>query len=159
MEPVVVKLSEFQVVGIAITANLKEIEEQQLAKKTYKELLSRAEEIEGRTGEEVYLVQIYPNKPDFNAMVDAFTLILGFKVSTATTAPDGMVAHRVPGNEYVQFLHKGMEAELGRTYDFIYSQWLPQSGRQFGGYDFEVWDDRYQPESSDNEIEVYVALK
>ncbi|ARU62992.1 hypothetical protein CBW65_19900 [Tumebacillus avium] len=159
MEPVVARLSEFQVVGITITANLKEIEGQQLVKKAHEQMLSRKGEIEGRIGEEVYLIQIYPDKSDFNAMFDAFKLVIGYKVSTAANTPTGMVAHQVPGNEYAQFLHKGLESELGRTYDFIYSQWLPQSGRQFGGYDFEVWDDRYQPESSENEIEVYVAMK
>ncbi|WP_243652926.1 GyrI-like domain-containing protein [Tumebacillus sp. BK434] len=155
----VVSLSEFEVVGIELSANLKQIEEQQLAKQAYDSLLSRASEIEGRIGETVYLIQIYPNEPDFNPMVDAFTQVIGYQVSTAATVPNGMVAHQVPSSDYAQFLHKGLESELGRTYDYLYGQWLPQSGRQFGGYDFEVWDDRYQPERPENEIEVYVALK
>jgi AraC family transcriptional regulator len=33
------------------------------------------------------------------------------------------------------------------------------TGNEPKNYDFEIWDERYQPESPDNEIDLYIALK
>lgn len=159
VEPVVVTLPDFQVVGLSFSTNLKEFEDHQLGQKAYHELLSRAEEMQGKVGDEVYLLQVYPNKPGFNPMVDAFTQIIGYKVSNEASVPSGMMKHAVPANDYVKYTHKGLESELVGTYDYLYGQWLPRSGRHFAGYDFEIWDDRYKPTCPENEIDVHVAVR
>ncbi|MBL0385128.1 AraC family transcriptional regulator [Tumebacillus sp. ITR2] len=159
VEPVVVKVPDFQVVGFSFSTNLKEFVDHQLGQKAYQELLSRAGEMPDKVGNEVYLIQVYPTKPGFNAMVDVFTQIIGYKVSNEARVPSGMMKHEVPANEYAKYTHKGLESELVGTYDYLYGKWLPQSGRQFAGYDFEIWDDRYKPESPENEIDVHVAVK
>jgi AraC family transcriptional regulator len=69
-----------------------------------------------------------------------------------------MIHHEVQASEYVVCTHKGLESDIHLTYDYLYGPWSELSERTFADYDFEVWDDRYNPESPDNEIDIYVAL-
>lgn len=36
---------------------------------------------------------------------------------------------------------------------------MSETGNEPKNYDFEIWDERYQLESPDNEIDLYIALK
>lgn len=45
MEPIIISIPEFHVIGLSLTANLKEIEEKQLGKEMYESLFSRANEM------------------------------------------------------------------------------------------------------------------
>lgn len=155
-EPTVVSIGEFQVVGLEIQGTLKEISEQKLGKKAYQSMLDRARDVHGKVSNRIYMIELYPDF--FKADTDALKQIIGYEVSDANDIPEGMVVHTVPASKYVKFTHKGLEAELGRTYDFLYGEWMMSSGNKPQKYDFEIWDKRYKPESSENRIDVHVAL-
>ncbi|MGM0883290.1 MAG: GyrI-like domain-containing protein [Bacillota bacterium] len=155
-EPTVVSIGEFQVVGLEIHGTLKEIGEQKLGKQAYQSMLDKAREVDGKVSDRIYMIELYPDF--FQAETDTLTQIIGYEVSDAKDIPEGMVAHIVPASKYVKFTHKGLEAELGRTYDLLYGEWMKSSGNRPQNYDFEIWDKRYKPESSENRIDVHVAL-
>lgn len=155
-EPTVVSIGEFQVVGLEIHGTLKEIGEQKMGKQAYQSMLDRAREVHGKVSDRIYMIELYPDF--FQAETDALTQIIGYEVSDAKDIPEGMVAHIVPASKYVKFTHKGLEAELGRTYDLLYNEWMKSSGNRPQNYDFEIWDKRYKPESSENRIDVHVPL-
>ncbi|MET3697256.1 predicted transcriptional regulator YdeE [Bacillus oleivorans] len=155
----IVKQQSFTIVGYSFKANLKEIEEQELGKKTLHRLKDNQMLISNKLADEVLLIQIYDMKLNFNPYVDPFTQIIGYKVKDGSNVPDGMIVHQVPENNYVTCTHKGLEAELYKTYDYLYGKWLAENSYSPAGYDFEVWDERYKPEEHENEIDVYVALK
>ncbi|WP_202076514.1 GyrI-like domain-containing protein [Caldalkalibacillus salinus] len=159
MEANVLTVPSFNIVGLKIEANLKEIDEEGLGKETYSHLLSRSDEFGSNKSEHVILLQEYPMKPDFNPLVDAFTQIIGYQVEDVQGVPTGMVHRHIPERKYVTVTHKGMESELEKTYDYLYTQWFRETGHVPAGYDFEIWDERYQPEKPTNEIDVYVAIK
>lgn len=158
MEGKVIKLAGFDVVGMKIEANLDELESG-IGKRAYDSLIARKDEILYKKNEHVIMMQIYPIKPGFNPRVDRFTQIFCYEVSESDTIPSEMIHHQVPESEYVTYTHKGLESDLGRSYDYIYGQWMREHGREPKEYDFEVWDERYKPQSPDNEIDLYVALK
>ncbi|MFC5406446.1 GyrI-like domain-containing protein [Cohnella soli] len=158
MEAKEVKLPAFTVVGLRIEANLDELESG-IGKNAYDSLISRKDEIPFKMNENVILMQIYPMKPEFNPRVDRFTQIFCYEISEDDAVPSDMVSHQVPESKYATYTHKGLESELGRSYDYLYGQWIREHGQEPKGYDFEVWDERYKPESPDNEIDMYVALK
>ena len=158
MEAKVITKPHFQVVGFKIEANLKELESN-LGKQTYHSLIARKDEIQNKKNDHVILIQIYPMKQNFNPAIDRFTQILCYEVSEPSVAPSGMVLHAVPESKYVTVTHKGLESELGRTYDYVYGQWIVETDNESMGYDFEIWDERYKPESPDNEIDLFIALK
>jgi AraC family transcriptional regulator len=53
---------------------------------------------------------------------------------------------------------RGPESELGATYDKLYGKWMHEHGRRPAGFDFEVWDERFQPEEPNSEFDLFVAL-
>lgn len=159
MEAKVVSLPEFKVMGIRIEANLDELESG-VGKQTYESLLSRKDEIVHKKNDNVILMQMYPMKPDFNPRVDRFTQLFCYEVTNQEDdVPDGMIKHQVAGSDYVTYTHKGLESELSRSYDYVYGQWMHEYGKEPKGFDYEIWDERYNPDSPDNEIDMYVAIK
>ncbi|MGY3714939.1 GyrI-like domain-containing protein [Sutcliffiella cohnii] len=155
----VITIEPFTVVGYQYQANLKEIEEQGLGKKTLKRLKENMDLVKNRIGDEVYMIQTYEMKPDFNPNVDRFIQLIGYKVSKAHDVPEGMTDHTVQGNKYVTATHTGLESNIHQIYDYINEKWLAENPYTFAGYDFEVWDEQYKPDELDNEIDVYFALK
>jgi len=153
-----VTLPAFRIVGVRIEANLDELESG-IGKEAYETLLSRKDEISGKNHDHVILMQIYPMKPGFNPRVDRFTQIFGYDAAPSDLTPADLFQHVVPESNYATYTHKGLESELGRSYDYLYGTWVREAGKEPRGYDFEIWDERYRPESPDNEIDMYVALK
>jgi len=158
MEAKIVTLPLFNVVGFSVEANV-ETFEAGLGLSIYQSLMDRKDEVHNRKNEQVMLMQIYPVNPDFNAQEDRFTHLLCYEVSELGEVPQNMISHTVQESKYVAYTHKGPESELGHTYDYLYRQWIPDSGYEPKEYDFEIWDERYDPESPDNEIDIFIALK
>jgi AraC family transcriptional regulator len=158
MEPSVVNLEAFEVVGVSYKANLREIVEGDLGNKAAKFLKESPEQVTGCMGDAIYLIQIYEMKENFNPHVDRFTQIIGYLVFKSTNIPTGMIHHTVPANRYIKFTHKGLESELGPTYDYLYGTYMGQLGTHPVGYDFELMDERYKPDSPDNEIDLHIAI-
>lgn len=159
--PRVVDLPGFTVVGVSFDANLKEIEEQGLGKRAYEQVTALRNEISGRKTDDVVLIQIYPMKMNFNPHSDAFTQLIGYRVEEGAEngeLPAGLTRRSFAESEYVSYTHRGLESELGRSYDLLYGRWMSEHERRPGGYDMEVWDSRYKPDQQDNEIDMFVAL-
>ncbi|SET54901.1 Predicted transcriptional regulator YdeE, contains AraC-type DNA-binding domain [Oceanobacillus limi] len=158
MEAKIVKKSSFHVIGYHFVANLKEIEEQQLSKKTLERLQFHADKIPNKIGDHVYLIQVYPMKEGFHPYTDKFTQIIGYEVSNPGEVPEGGILHTVPNCTYVTTTHKGPEAEIYQTYDYLYGKWMVENRCMPLGYDFELWDERYNPDDMDNEIDLFIAI-
>lgn len=158
MEPKEISLPPFHVVGIAVEGNLKELESG-LGQRAYQSLLAAKDLIENRKHDHVMLLQMYPMKLGFNAQVDRFTQMFCYEVTEPANFPEPMLSYTIPESKYVKYTHKGLEKELSRSYDYVYGRWMRETGNEPKGYDFEVWDERYKPESEENEIDMYVALK
>lgn len=159
LEPKVIRKESFQIIGYHVEANLREIEEGKLDKKTLFRLQEAADKIMNKRGNHVYLIQLYPVKENFNALEDRFTQIIGYEITAESEVPEGAILHTVPENIYVSYTHQGPEADLYKTYDYIYGKWLRENGYVSLGYDLELWDERYKPTHSDNEIDLFVPIK
>lgn len=158
-QPKLIHKKSFQVVGYTFKANLKEIEENQLGKKTMERLMANTDNIQHKLGNHIYLIQVYPMKKQFNAFTDPFTQIIGYEVSQPGDLPQDAVLHHIPENYYVTYTHHGLESELYKTYDYLYGKWIKENNYHTIGYDIELWDERYKPEDTSNEIDMYVAVK
>ena len=159
LEPKIIKMSRVQIMGYYYEANLREIEEGELCKKTLAKLKEHADFFNYKQGEHVYLVQIYPMKENFNAFEDKFTQIIGYEVIEPSLIPEGAILHTLEENSYVKYTHRGLESDLYKTYDFIYGTWIKENGYVPIGYDAELWDERYNPYDQNNEIDLFVAVK
>ncbi|MDY0407254.1 GyrI-like domain-containing protein [Virgibacillus sp. 179-BFC.A HS] len=159
MEPQVIKKDGFQIIGYRFEANLQEIKNEAIIKKAIAKLKEQANNISNRIGDHIYLVQIYPMKENFDAMIDRFISMVGFEVSEVGNRPGDTAVHAVPENMYAFYTHLGLEEDLHHAYNYLYGKWLYDHCYESLGYDLERWDERYRPEEPDNEIDMYIAIK
>lgn len=75
------------------------------------------------------------------------------------TIKRGMIEYTIPAGRYAQFLHRGPESNIHKTYDGI-TEWLRMQycdpSREI---DVEYWDERYKGESEDSEIDLFVPMR
>lgn len=87
-----------------------------------------------------------------------FDYVAGFEVSSAEDVPEGMVAFEVPGGRYAVF--STTLPKIGETFDQAYHTWLPQAGHQpRSGPEFELYDERFDPQDPDSEFDLYIPIK
>ncbi len=66
----------------------------------------------------------------------------------------------VPEYTYAVFAHKGDLPSLGKTYEYIYETWLPQSGYQVAAkIDYEYYDQDFKNFAPDSVFYIYVPIK
>lgn len=81
-------------------------------------------------------------------------------VESCDNIPQGMVKCELPAGRYAKFTHKGAIAELPHTVDYIWGTWLPKGEYEFrDAPDFEIYDERFDPETMQGEIDIFVPIK
>ncbi len=86
--------------------------------------------------------------------------LVGHPVSNTGEIPEGMTYRKIPAHDYAVFTHHGPLSTLGKTYDFIYGEWLPQSEYEYDdSNELEWYDERFDPESEESEFDIYVPIK
>jgi AraC family transcriptional regulator len=90
-----------------------------------------------------------------------FIDVVGLPVSSTDNIPEGMTYKVVPAHRYAKFVHKGPISKIMETYNYIWQEWLPNSGKE---YDWEAcavewYDERFKMESEDSEFDIYIPIK
>lgn len=89
-----------------------------------------------------------------------FEYVAGFKVAADAVAPEGMLVVEVPENKYAVFEHRGSKETLMNTYHLIANEWFPRSGmKPTGGYDMEVYDEKFKNFEPDSIMYIYEPIK
>ncbi|MCG7343496.1 GyrI-like domain-containing protein [Sporosarcina sp. ACRSL] len=159
MEPIQLReMEKIRVIGFTVTDSLRNIIEKGFVRDMHNTIKDRMSELESRTGNGVYLIQIYPTDEAFTPDLP-YENIVGVGVSNDQHIPEGMMEYTIPAGRYAHFLHQGPESNIHQTYDGI-TEWLRNQycdpSREI---DIEYWDDRYKGESEDSEIDLYVPLR
>lgn len=155
MEPEIVEMEDMKVVGYQTLTTHK----CNLIPKLWDRLCpAREDEIKNKSQPEVWLgVSFRMEKLEEDMLM--FHLA-GAVVDEIEDVPEGMTYRHVDAGKYAKFTHKGPLAELPKTYDKIYREWLPNSEYEYGEADeYEWYDDRFEPESEDSELDIYVPVK
>ncbi len=89
-----------------------------------------------------------------------FFHLVGTPASSVEHIPEGMSYKQIPAHKYAKFTHNGSLAGLQKTYDAIFSQWLPQSGYEYdaSACDLEWYDERFKIDSDESEFDIYVPI-
>ena len=91
---------------------------------------------------------------------DDFVYVAALPVTTVNKIPDGMVKIDIPGGRYAVFTHKGRIADLPKTLDYIWGEWVPSGAcKTRSAPDLEVYDDRFDPNSTDSEFDIYIPIE
>jgi len=90
-----------------------------------------------------------------------FEYVACYEVTDASDIPEGMVVRQIPAYKFAVFTHKGKLHNLGETYQYIYTTWLPQADIELhpDKFDMELYDRRFIPDSDDSEFDILVAVK
>jgi predicted transcriptional regulator YdeE len=161
MEPRVVKLPEFSVIGIqARTSNADEMTGDGAIPKQWAKFFKEgiADKIPNKVDSTIYAVYT-DYVSDRNGEYD---FIIGMKVSSVSDVPPGMVVKKVPRGKYaVVTSEKGPVAHVvPQAWQRV---WSLEDNKQLGGAraykaDFEVYDQRSQ-NPQDSQVDLYVGLK
>jgi len=91
---------------------------------------------------------------------DGDQFLVGFSVQKNGSIPKGMTAMHFEPKEYAVFTHQGTLDGIDDTLSMFYSNWLSRFGYQReDAFYFELYDDRFVPDSPDSLISIYVPVK
>jgi len=155
LEPKIVLKDAFTVVGLEVITTQEDNNTNFSIPKLWSRFIPRAQEIKSRAAAASLGLCISEGFDDCK-----FAYLACVEVSNADSIPEGMVARSVPASKYLVFTHKGSVDELGKTYDFIYGTYIPNSTYEIASMvDFELYDERFNPNSPDSELDIYIPIK
>lgn len=95
-----------------------------------------------------------------------FDETVALEVPNFDNVPEGMTTKVIAPQKYLVFTYKGKimcddgEPKLQKTYDYIYGKLLPSTEFLVDkSFNFELYDERFQPGSDDSEFDIYVPIK
>ncbi|MBB4824651.1 putative transcriptional regulator YdeE [Sporosarcina luteola] len=159
MEPIEIKeIGDIRVIGFTVTDSLRNVIDKGIVRDMHTTIKNRMNELEARTADGVYLIQIYSTEEAFTPDV-LFEHIVGVEVNAGQQLPEDMVERIIPAGRYAHFLHQGPESTIHQTYDAI-NNWLYTNYKDaWRKLDVEYWDRRYKGEDAESEIDLFVPLQ
>lgn len=123
----------------------------------------RVKEIKHRADKNFYSIQEYPDDISLDTFTPhtQFTKWAATKVFDFENIPTGMDRLIIPEGLYAVFIHKGSVHSFHKTSQYIYGQWLPDSGYVLDQRpQFEIMTEKYLgPDHPDSEEEVWVPIR
>lgn len=119
----------------------------------------RAAEIPHRVGKAMYGL-IWSRPEAERSHPHELQYIAGAAVSQVDHLPAGMSSRTVPAGTFAVFLHRGPIHKISATCNEIYRVWLPASSWQHADVaDIELYDERFNCESDNSEMEYWISVK
>lgn len=161
LNPEIYTQRKLQLVGMKTCFYSIDSEKNNIAKEIpplWDDFLSRMDEIENSiVGIGYGVIQQTKEKTD---QLEYYAVL---EVTKLTTLPKGMVSIEIPESKYAKFTHKGKVENIDNTVNYIYSNWLMQSGQQHYyrhsyAADIEIYGIEYLPDSDDSVIHYAIPV-
>lgn len=89
-----------------------------------------------------------------------FDYVSGVEVTGFDDLPDDFMRVRIPAQSYAVFSHRAHISTIKATFEAIFRDWLPQSGRSLAETPgFERYDERFDARTGTGTMEIWVPLK
>lgn len=123
--------------------------------------MPRRKEITNNIGADLYSLQVYPEKYfeafDPRREFEKWALL---EVKDFSSLPDDMETFNLSEGLYAVFLHRGPASQGPRTFQYIFTNWLPRSQYVLDDRPhFEILGEKYKNEDPDSEEEIWVPVK
>lgn len=158
MTPKIVTIPTKKLIGYSIKMSLADNKTQEV----WRKFMPRLKEITNAVSADLISLQQYPEDYFTNfTPFSEFTKWATVEVKDYSTIPEGFEKLELTGGKYAVFLHKGNSEMFVKTAQYIYGEWLPQSGFQLDARPhFELLGDNYLGHNNpENEEEVWVPIK
>jgi AraC family transcriptional regulator len=158
MEPRIETLRELKLVGRKITMSFTGNKTREL----WQSFMPKRAEIENAIGIELYSAEIYNDTEFFKNFnpTKEFEKWAAVKVSDFKAIPDGMNSLVIPEGQYAVFHYRGKPSEAQKTYQYIYSNWLPASEYDLDDRPhFALMGKKYKGEDANSEEEFWIPIK
>ncbi|HVW10278.1 MAG TPA: GyrI-like domain-containing protein [Bryobacteraceae bacterium] len=84
----------------------------------------------------------------------------GVEVTEGAAAQEGMKLLRIEPQLYAVFSHRGNISRIKETWDAIFTEWCPASGRKLlFAPQFEVYDERFDPKTNEGVVEIWIPIE
>lgn len=129
--------------------------------KLWQSFMPRLSEIENRVNGNLFSIQEYPkdasiNEFDHNTIFYKWAAV---EVSERKSIPKGMDVIEIPEGKYAVFIHHGLAKDFPKTFQYIFEEWLPNSGYQLDQRpQFEIMKSNYRPNDVHAEEEVWIPI-
>lgn len=112
-----------------------------------------------QVGTEVICMQVYDDFKSFtpDTLFDKWAAV---EVSEWDAIPIGVEAYTLPAGTYVVFLYKGDPADFAPFFQYIFSEWIPQSSYEVDDRPhFDVLGAKYKNDDPASEEEIWVPIR
>jgi AraC family transcriptional regulator len=84
----------------------------------------------------------------------------GVEVTEDAVPPAGLELIRIEPQLYAVFSHRGHISKIKGTWDAIFQQWCPSSGRKLlPAPQLEVYDERFDPKTGNGVVEIWIPIE
>lgn len=126
----------------------------------WRSFMPRRGEVAQRTASEYISMQVYGRGDVVLDPATVFTKWAVVEVDEHVDIPDGMDVYTLDGGLYAIFIHHGPAAAFMKTMQFIYGEWLPDSGFELDQREhFEILPDNYSPMDPNAREEVCIPIR
>ena len=123
--------------------------------------MKRKGEIQNAIGSDLFSIQIYESDyfDRFNPKKE-FLKMAGVEITSFGNIPDRMEAFVLKSGKYAVFEYKGNPKNGGEAFQYIFQEWLPNSGFSLDNRPhFEILGTKYKNESDESEEEIWIPIK
>lgn len=127
----------------------------------FNRLMPRLKEITNPKSADIFCIQVYHADYFTNFTPEAlFSKWAAVEVKDFENIPDGFEKLDLTGGKYAVFLYKGNNEMFPKTAQYIYGEWLPNSGFKLDNRPhFEIMGDNYLGhENPESEEEIWVPI-
>lgn len=157
MTPKIVSIPVKKLIGYSIEMSLLDNQTQTI----WQLFMPRLKEIKNAVSADLFSLQNYPEDYFTNFTPETiFTKWAAVEVKNFENIPEGFEKLEIPSGKYAVFLHKGNTEMFAKTAQYIYTEWLPNSGFQLDNKPhFEVLGDNYLGhENPESEEEIWIPI-
>lgn len=154
----IITIPETKLVGVSTTMS---VADNQTAK-LWQTLMPRRSEISMVSGSDLYSVEIYPDTHFFREFspVNEFQKWAAIPVTDLIGIPDGLNPLTISEGKYAKFHFKGSIQEAPQAMQYIFGEWLPNSGYQLDDRPhFAVMGEKYSNTAPDSEEDFYIPIR
>jgi AraC family transcriptional regulator len=158
MIPKIETLSEKKLIGFRRKMTLSDNKTFEL----WRSFMPRRKELKNNISSDLISMQVYDasfNFEDFTPDTE-FEKWAAIEVSDFEFLPDSMETFILTGGLYAVFNHKGAASSGAKTFQYIFSTWLPCSDFVLDNRPhFEILGEKYKNEDPDSEEEIWIPIK